>query len=168
MMKKKNLPKHKHLFYLAPILILIILYILGFRLVVPLTDSMEPTIPKGSLVLTAPAWLVKPNVGDVILYRIKITNEYLILHRVVGATQEGYLTKGDNRAFRDPWTVRAEDVEGVAVLAVPLLGWILLIARPILVFTATTLLTYPATKQIIAKIHQTLEREQRLFARLST
>lgn len=152
MMEKKNLPKPKHLFYLAPILILIILYILGFRLVMPLTDSMEPVIPKGSLVLVAPAWLVKPKIGDVILYRIKITNEYLVLHRVVGTTQKGYLTKGDNRAFRDPWTARAEDVAGVVVLAVPILGWVLLIARLVLVFTATTLLTYPAIKRILARI----------------
>ena len=158
MTKEKNSLKHKHLFYITPILILIILYIMGFRIIVPLTDSMEPTIPRGSLAVTAPVWLVKPKIGDVILYRIRITNEYLVLHRVVGATQEGYMTKGDNRVFRDPWTVRAKDIVGVAVLTVPILGWLLLSARPMLVFTATALLTYPIVKRILTRIILDLQR----------
>jgi len=152
MMEKKRPPKHKHLFYIIPILILVILHIMGLRLTVPLTDSMEPTIPKGSLVLVVPTWLVKPKVGDVALYRIRITNEYLVLHRVVGATQKGLLTKGDNRAFRDPWVVEKEDVIGVAVLSIPFLGYMLLFLKPILLLASVFLAVFYSSYKLMVRV----------------
>jgi len=112
-------------------LILILLYVFGFRFVVVLTDSMEPSIPTYSLVVTAPTWVLSPSNGSVILYRLCLPNNasFMVLHRVVGTTGNYLLTKGDNRGFRDPWYVGYEDIVGVAFLVIPFLGIISLILK---------------------------------------
>lgn len=143
-MRRKNLVKH--FFYCSPILVLFVLYLLGFRFVAVLTDSMEPSVPRGSLVVTVPIWMHAPRPGDVVLYRLKITGEYLVLHRIVGVEKGGFVTRGDNRVFRDPWVVRPENVVGTAVVTVPLLGYLLLVLKaltiPVLAGTATFLIVY--------------------------
>ena len=114
-----------------PPLILTLLYVFGFRFVVVLTDSMEPSIPTYSLVVTAPTWVLSPSNGSVILYRLYLPNNasFMVLHRVVGTTGNYLLTKGDNRGFRDPWYVGRDDVVGVVVLTIPYLGVALLILK---------------------------------------
>jgi len=130
-------PKAKPLFYLLPAFTLLALHAAGFRLVVPLTDSMEPVIPPGSLVLVAPAWLREPGVGDVALFRAA---GVLVLHRVVAVEDGRLVTRGDARGFNDPWRVERGDVLGAAVLSIPLAGYALLLLRPLappLVFLAS-------------------------------
>ena len=123
--------KIKNLLYLTPIFFVLALCLLGFRFVVPLSDSMEPTIPRGSLVVTTPTWIRNPKVNDTILFEVKIGNHsFHVLHRVVGLSNEGFYTKGDNRCFRDPWVAR--DVVGVAVLCIPMLGYVMLVLKPVL------------------------------------
>lgn len=125
--------KTKHSFLVVvltflPSVVLITLYVVGFRFVVVLTDSMEPSIPKYSFVVTAPS---VPSVGDVALFRVRFPSNstFLVLHRVVGATGGCMLTKGDNRVFRDPWCVGVDDVVGVAVIHIPLLGLVVVFAK---------------------------------------
>jgi len=123
--------KVKNLLYLTPIFFVLILYALGFRFVVPLSDSMEPVIPRGSLVVTAPTWILSPKVNDTVLYEVRVGNHsFPVLHRAIGLSGEGFYTKGDNRCFRDPWV--AHNVIGVAVLCIPMLGYVMLILKPVL------------------------------------
>jgi len=123
--------KVKNLLYLTPIFFVLILYALGFRFVVPLSDSMEPVIPRGSLVVTAPTWILSPKVNDTILFEVEVGNHsFPVLHRAIGLSGEGFYTKGDNRCFRDPWVAR--NVIGVAVLCIPMLGYVMLILKPVL------------------------------------
>jgi len=145
--------KNKYFLYplIIPLLILII-YLTGFRFYIVLTDSMHPSIPRYSLVITRPAYLGSPVPGDIIVYRIRISREYLVIHRVIGIEGNRYITKGDNRPYRDPWTPGYEDIEGVSILAIPYLGAILLIMRPVLVFTAVSMTMYPLTKHVLTKI----------------
>lgn len=127
-----------------------LLYAFGFRLAVVLTDSMEPTVPKWSLVVAAPTWLREPRAGDVALYRLKLERgEWLVVHRVVGATEEGYCTKGDNRQFTDPWVVRKEDVVGTLILSIPFIGFPLLASRMLAPIVAGWL-AYLATRELVA------------------
>jgi len=119
-------PKVETLLLYLPPLFIVLLRALGFLLVVPLTGSMEPTIPRGSLVLVVPAWLRQPGPGDVALVRV---GGALVLHRVVGVAEGGLLTKGDARPSRDPWVAR--EAVGVAVAWAPLLGYPLLLLRPL-------------------------------------
>ena len=110
------------------LLILVLHFVFGFQYVVILTDSMEPHIHPGDLVITKP---VDPNdihLGDVVLFRVTIGNStYRILHRIIyqGIDEEGriyYFTKGDNRDSRDPWVVYPDQIIGKAVLVIPKVG----------------------------------------------
>jgi len=143
------MPVARAVFCALPPLLIVALHLAGFSFVVPLTDSMEPAIPAGSLVLTAPPWLVKPRVGDVVLYRLRLGRGYLVLHRVVGATEKGFVTKGDNRAFADPWRVRRDDVVGVAVLAIPWLGLVLVVLRPLALLALLWIATFLAVRGLL-------------------
>lgn len=81
--------------------------------------SMEPTIPQYSLAIAKEA--PEYRVGDIIAYRSPYGP--VVVHRIVGATEEGFVTKGDNPdAAVDPWTVREDMVLGKVVLWVPYVG----------------------------------------------
>ena len=67
------------------------------------SDSMEPTISEGDGFVTVPAFVTgEPEEGDVVVFDAKELHDGgLTTHRVVGETDEGYITKGDANPFRD-------------------------------------------------------------------
>lgn len=90
------------------------------------SDSMEPTIPTGSLVYASPG---EPEVGDVVVYEA-VTGR-LEVHRVVDEDRSGagttYTTQGDNNAAADSYIVEASQVQGEVSFHLPYLGgfWLL-------------------------------------------
>ena len=86
--------------------------------------SMEPTLHAGELVVARRQDTYRR--GDVIAYRI-MKNQAgagaLVIHRIVGgSSRDGYITRGDNRTYRDPWRPRPVDIAGKMKLRVPHLG----------------------------------------------
>jgi len=79
--------------------------LLGAMIVTPfgparvISGSMEPEIRVGSTIFIYPANLVA--VGDVIVFHPTGLGREMIVHRVVGKTAEGYITKGDAAAKTD-------------------------------------------------------------------
>ena len=140
-------------FSISLVLSIAILYGVGVKLVMVLTDSMEPTIPRGSLVLVLP---YRPLKNDVVLYKLSIAHrEYLVLHRVIKCLDwrcSRFYTKGDNRFFRDPWSVSEENVLGVAVLSIPFLGYVFLILKPISILLLVFIAVYRSTQILISKV----------------
>ncbi len=61
------------------------------------------------------------NLGDVVVYRAP--NGLVIVHRLVGKTEDGYITKGDRNPAPDPWAVKPEWIYGKVILRIPLIGW---------------------------------------------
>ncbi|MEM1514748.1 MAG: signal peptidase I [Thermoproteota archaeon] len=97
--------------------ILAAIFLLGVRAVIVLSDSMGPTISRGSLVITAPS--NEYNVGDIILFRIL---ERPVLHRIIDIDEINggyYRTKGDASQSIDPLRVPKDAVAGKAILTVP-------------------------------------------------
>ncbi len=92
----------------------IFLYVLGFRLVIVLTDSMSPTMPPLSLAFVAPTSIVKPTNRSIVLFKFF---NHLVLHRVVRMEGNKVMTKGDNRNFVE--CSRIDDVVGVVVFSIP-------------------------------------------------
>ena len=83
-------------------------------------DSMIPTIQSNSLDV-----LWRQNAyafGDIIAFK---TPQYTVLHRIVEARTDGYITKGDANNVVDPWIVPKQDVIGKLIFSVPHLGLIL-------------------------------------------
>ena len=150
-MKNRGKSKASFLLFSIPLVLVLILYLLGFRYAVVLTDSMNPAIPQGSLAITAPMWLKKPVVGDIVFYEAEIgNNKYPIIHRIIRIEDDTIYTKGDNRSFHDPWTTTWKNIVGVAIVAIPYLGWILFILRTPL----TLIIIFMTIYYIVSKIMQ--------------
>ncbi|MEM3958477.1 MAG: signal peptidase I [Thermoproteota archaeon] len=129
---------HIPLFIQYTVLLSILLAISNFfAIVIVLTGSMEPTVPRGSLVVVAK--FGDFHVGDIVLYRAFNT---LILHRVVEERDGMFKTKGDAAQSWDPWLVPREAVVGKAVSVIPFLGYTLSILRKPITFAATITLVY--------------------------
>ncbi|WP_457743080.1 signal peptidase I [Thermococcus sp.] len=129
MKRKHSLVSFLTYFFLAFVVVVVVLhFVFGFQYVVILTNSMQPTINPGDLVIVKPVNPYKLHVGDIILYEVHLGNAtYRITHRIVaiGYDQEGrlyFITKGDNRRYTDPWRVYPNQVIGKVVLVIPHVG----------------------------------------------
>ena len=84
----------------------------GYKPIYILTDSMEPDIPAGSWVVCVPACGEEIAVGDVAAYRKENGTKLqpIIIHRVVGITESGFIFQGDNNELPDSRIVREDQV----------------------------------------------------------
>jgi len=108
-------------------------------------NSMEPAMSGGALVVALPEDTYQR--GDVIVYRVpqgEPGEGARVIHRIVGGSaQDGFRTRGDARAEADRWRPRPSDIDGAAVLEVPLLGrGALLMSAPTVLATLTAVLVF--------------------------
>jgi signal peptidase len=108
------------------------------------TDSMQPVLDPGDGFIAIPSALAGDvHVGDVIVYDAEeIHGGGLVTHRVVGITEEGYITKGDNNPVsdQDGKEPPVKDIQIVAealqigghVVVIPHLGTTVTIVRDML------------------------------------
>ncbi len=77
------------------------------------SDSMRPTFKRGDLVMMQRIH-IEPEVGDIVMFE---REEFMlpVLHRVVAVSDKGVRTKGDARAFEDPWVVPDDEIIAEAV-----------------------------------------------------
>lgn len=97
-------------------------------------QSMEPVYRSGDLVITVR--LPDYAIGDIVSYTVPEGQPGAggrVIHRIIGEDAAGtargadgaalpYLSQGDNNPDIDPWRFAANDVMGVAVLSVPVVG----------------------------------------------
>ena len=93
---------------------------------VVLSGSMEPALSPGDVVIVDASGPV--GVGDVITYRTA-GDSVPTTHRVVGAVDGGYETKGDANENADAGVVAPEAVIGQVILTIPLVGHVILWAN---------------------------------------
>ena len=113
-----------------PLIILVLPYILivlpifwGYIPAEVTFDSMEPTFKEGELVYYTKCSSKDIGPNDLIVYDDNTIETGRIFHRAVGITDEGYITKGDNRVHNDEYIVKYADVVGkVEDIHLPLLG----------------------------------------------
>lgn len=91
---------------------------LGYTPNLVMSESMEPTILTGDLILSKQIDFEDVQVGDIIVYKHTYENgeHQAIVHRVIEKTDEYLVLKGDNNENRDPWNVYPEDVRAKVVL----------------------------------------------------
>jgi signal peptidase len=115
-------------------------------LLVVVSESMEPAIKKGDLILIAHTDPVKLKVDDVIVFHNAMCLDVrqwfifreesdLCVHRIYERiNQSGVLTfrtKGDNNPGPDPWIVTPDQIEGrVVAPPIPYIGTISMILQP--------------------------------------
>lgn len=96
-----------------------------------MTDSMEPTMDVGSVVVLGSV-RATPEVGDIIAVKVpgeirsRLSYPPEIVHRVVEVTEDGsFRTRGDNRSDLDPFVVPPSAVRKEVVWILPGVGTIL-------------------------------------------
>jgi signal peptidase I len=98
--------------------------ILSMRVV--LTNSMEPNIMPGDVIVTVSDNFRSPQVGDVVVYTAKNFDGKPIApfaHRIIGGDAEtGWVVKGDNNAEADVQHPTSVDIESVTVGVIPQIG----------------------------------------------
>lgn len=90
----------------------------GYKFMVDLTDSMEPAIDAGDLIIIKVE--KEYNKNDIVSYRN--SNHEIITHRIVEKTKNGYYLKGDNNSKLDEGVVNNKNIEGRLVMTVHKLG----------------------------------------------
>ena len=99
--------------------------ILGFRVFNVISGSMEPTYSVGDLLYVKTVDPDSVKVGDPITF---VLNEDLVVatHRVVAVDRENrqFVTKGDANETEDANPVHFNNLVGVPVFAIPLLGYV--------------------------------------------
>ena len=94
-----------------------------------LTQSMEPTIMAGDIVLSLSPDRLPPKVGDVVTYtgrRFVGTAVATFTHRIIsGDDATGFVTKGDNNPAPDTQQPTLADISGVVFYTIPLIGKLL-------------------------------------------
>ena len=91
-----------------------------------LTNSMQPTINPGDIVITANSDRVVPQIGSIIAYQARQFNGTpvgVFTHRIVGGNAlDGWLMKGDNNPSPDIQKPKGADILGTVILTIPKLG----------------------------------------------
>ncbi|WP_440711471.1 signal peptidase I [Herbiconiux sp. YIM B11900] len=103
--------------------------LVGGRPLTVLTQSMEPGLPPGTLVVVRPVPVQDIRIGDVLTYQIESGKPGVISHRVIAKTMSSngsilFTTKGDNNDLPDENPVQEVQVVGTLWYSVPLLGWV--------------------------------------------
>lgn len=112
--------------------------LLGMERYVITGGSMEPTIPKGSLVFDEVVPTEELRQGDVVTYAPPAGEGPggLVTHRIVWAGKDaagrpGFRTKGDANAVADPWRFSLGARQARVRLHVPYAGYVLaFVSRP--------------------------------------
>lgn len=88
-------------------------FLFGYKPVLILSQSMEPTIPTGSIILIREK-TEEPVENQIVLFRLnQFQMNTFVTHRIIGKDSYGYRTKGDNNPSEDPGSVKEEDIYGV-------------------------------------------------------
>ncbi len=109
----------------------IILYVNDIRVLSIASESMHPSIPKGSIIFVAKEPFSNIVKEDVIVYRI-LNSDIVITHRVVDVDveEEMVLCKGDANEENDPYYIAyAEQYEGSVLFSLPYIGSMILFGK---------------------------------------
>ena len=93
---------------------------------VVLTESMEPLIKPGDVVVTTPMSRKEPKIGDIVTYVAKRFDGSPVgtfTHRIIdGDKVSGFIVKGDNNPAPDVQRPKSEDIAGVLIFTIPFIG----------------------------------------------
>lgn len=109
--------------------------LLGAQTYTVLTGSMRPGLEPGTLIAVRTVDAADIRIGDVITFQLRSGEPEVATHRVVAVGVDGtgdrvFMTRGDANDTTDREPVRAVQIRGVLVYAVPWLGHLSLWATP--------------------------------------
>jgi len=96
-----------------------------YKLIVVLSDSMNPSLSVGSLAIAKGVPQEVLSVGDIITYHPLDGRDTLVTHRISEKnTDNSFLTKGDASNAPDSNPVLYEEIVGKVVFSIPFLGYV--------------------------------------------
>jgi len=128
------------------VLILTLPLFTPYRIMVVLSGSMAPTLRPGDAVLIR-SGATSIHEGDIVTFQ---REGQLVTHRVVEVESAQLVTRGDANNATDPWTVPISAVEGIYVLRLPFLGYLVWFARQPIGWLALVIL--PAAALVIGEV----------------
>lgn len=87
-------------------------YLFGYKPILVLTGSMEPTMHVNSICIAEKTTYEDVKSGDIIMFEV---DDKLITHRVVSISDEGITTKGDNNNVEDAYALTSENIKAKVV-----------------------------------------------------
>jgi signal peptidase I len=146
--------------------------LLGWRPMIILSGSMEPTISVGDVVLTSdmPAGQTYGDGMVVAFETVTVGDEPIIkMHRIVETRDDGFITQGDANADRDSGTLTENEIHGAGRLLVPFIGLpVYWMGRDPLALAAWVLGTLVAVGLALPTPSRARRSEQLVIAALAT
>ena len=110
-------------------LVIVIPALTGGTALTVLTQSMEPKLPPGTLIVIRPTAIDDIRIGDVLTYQIKSGQPAVVSHRVVSRSVDTtgrttLTTKGDNNDLPDAGPVQKAQIRGTLWYSIPWLGYL--------------------------------------------
>lgn len=141
---------------LTPFFLMFFLLILYTKVncFVVLSGSMEPSIPTGSLIFTFQDEPIFA--GDIITFQ---KQDAVITHRVIGQTQDRYITKGDANFLVDAGAVSVTQIIGKVFFHIPYLGYLITLLQSFPLLLIPICLLSASVLKIIKKGKHAGERE---------
>lgn len=128
--------------------------LLGCRILVVRSGSMEPAIKTGSLILVKANEGGAYSKGEIVTFGSAADPKRLVTHRIYEVEKKDgqpiYTTKGDANDGPDPKKVRQEQVAGKYLVGIPWIGFVVGFAQTPL--GVTLLIVIPATILIYSEI----------------
>jgi len=103
----------------------------GFEIGIVMSDSMQPALSRGDLVILQDPSTKELKVGTIIRYQ---KHGQLILHRIVDKHPLGFRTKGDANKGADPIIVKPKQIDSIAVGTLKGFGFPLTIVKSLFGF----------------------------------
>ncbi len=128
------------------VLILILPLFTPYRIMVVLSGSMAPSLRVGDALLIR-SGATSFHEGDIVTFQ---REGQFVTHRVVEVESAHLVTRGDANNAADPWTVPISAVEGLYVLQLPFLGYLVWFSRQPIGWLALVVL--PAAALVIGEM----------------
>jgi signal peptidase I len=113
-----------------------------------LSQSMEPRVPMGSLVIVKAMASQNYSVNDVITFHVPPRARILVTHRIIKIQPEQptvpvqIYTKGDANTNGDSWVLSPGNIQGKVVMTVPYLGYFAMTFRTLPGFVVLTIISF--------------------------
>ena len=126
----------------------------GINPYIVLSGSMEPEIHTGAVAIVNTKD-TEVETGDIVTYRLPKTDgsESLVIHRIIGEDEDGYITKGDANDVEDMTRVKKEQIVGTCMFSIPMLGY-LLANRKLMVVAAGWLLLFNFFSFVLSRLSE--------------
>jgi signal peptidase I len=129
----------------------------GHRVMIDMSDSMQPAIAAGDLLVTEAIAARDARPGDIITFDDPEREGRTVTHRVVSVRERGetlaFHTKGDANGKGERWTIAADGTAGHVQVVIPKIGYVLnWFRQPLARFVFLTLASVLLAGLVLARV----------------